>query len=364
MIFLNILIFVFVLGFIVFVHEFCHFIAAKKAKAKIEEFCIGFPPRIFKKKKKGTLYSIGVIPWGGFVKIKGEDPTEEREKGSFYALNFWQRFWIILSGVISNFLLAILLFTLTFSLGYPQAIETENEAKLAKNVSIQIVFVQKNSPAEKAGILMGDKILKMKYQEKEVIPREVEDVQNFVKEYAGKKIIFEIERNKNEKKSIEVVPRKKVSPGEGPTGIVLAKVGTIKYSPPRAFLLSFKVSFEYTKTTFWAIGRIIKDTISGTKTPGVELTGPVGAGNIFSRVANLGFVYIVYFAGILSLSLGIFNSLPFPALDGGRFLFLIIEKIKNSPINPKVEKLLNEIGFTLLIILAIFITIKDIIRIF
>lgn len=363
MLFFNVLIFVFILGFIVFVHEFCHFIAAKKAKAKVEEFCIGFPPRILKKKRGDTLYSVGIIPWGGFVKIMGEDPTEKQKKGFFYTLNFGQRFWIILAGVISNFLLAILFFTIAYSLGYPQVIENERETRLAKDVGIQIIFVQKDSPAEKAGILIGDKIIKMKSQREEISPKEIKEVQNFSKRYAGEIVKIEIKRGK---KNLEVklIPRKKTLPNEGAMGVMLAKVGTIKYSPANAFLLSFKVSFEYIKLTFWALGRIIKDAFLGKKTPGLELTGPIGAGSIFSRVANLGFSYIIYFTALISLSVAIFNSLPFPALDGGRFLFLIIEKIKNSPINPKIEKTINQIGFALLIILTIFITIKDIIRLF
>jgi len=358
-VFLNILLFVFLLGFIVFVHEFCHFIAAKKANAKIEEFCIGFPPRIYQTKKGKIRYSIGIIPWGGFVKILGEDPTEKQKKGSFYTLSFWQRFWIILAGVISNFLLAIILFTIVFSLGYPKVIESEKDLKIAKDISIQIIYVEKNSPAEKAGLAVGDKILKMESKKEKIYPKEVKDVQNFTKKYLGQKITIEIKR-KNKVLSLDVVPRKNIPKGQGPIGIMLEKTGIVKYSIIKSFILSFKISFNYTKLTFWGLGKLIKDAILGTKTPGIELTGPIGAGNFFSKIANLGLVYIINFAAIISLSLGIFNALPFPALDGGRLLFLLIEKIKRSPINPKIEKTVNQIGFCLLIILAIIIAIKDI----
>ncbi len=362
MIFFSILIFVFILGLIIFIHEFCHFLAAKRTHAKVEEFCIGYPPRIYTKKKGETKYSIGLIPWGGFVKILGEDPTEERKEGSFYSLSFWQRFWIILAGVFSNFIFAIFLFSLAFYLGYPQPIETEKESERIRDIRVQIIYVEKDSPAEKAGILPGDRILKIVSSEKVIFPKEVKEVQEFVRENIGKEILIGVERG-SKKLTLKVVPRKPKSKNEGPTGVMLVKTGIIKYSLPEAFFLGVKASFQYTKITFWAFGRIVKDAIFRTKTPGLELTGPIGAGSFFSKIANLGWVYIIYFTALLSLSLAIFNALPLPPLDGGRLFFLIIDKIKRSPVSPKIEKMVNEVGVVFLIILAVVVAIKDILKI-
>lgn len=357
MIFVNILIFVLIIGFLVFIHEFFHFLAAKRIHAKVEEFCIGYPPRAYKKKVGETLYSIGIIPFGGFVKIFGEDPNE-KGKGSFYSKPIWQRFQVMAAGVFSNFLIAIILFSLVFWMGYPQAIEGKTP-KNVRNLNVQIIFVAKNSPAEKAGLLIGDKIMSLSSKEKFIHPKEIEDVQKFANENTGEEITITAQRGKNIiNKKVE--PRENPPKNEGPVGIMLAKTGIIKYSLPESVAMGFEVSYRYTKLTIWAIGKMAKNAITRTSTPGLEFSGPIGAGNYFVKLADLGSVYIIYFMAVLSLGLAILNSLPFPALDGGRILFLGIEKVKKSPVKPEIENYVNQAGFVLLIILMVVITIKDI----
>jgi regulator of sigma E protease len=357
MLIINILIFVFILGFLIFTHELCHFIAAKRAKARVEEFCIGFPPRIYKIKKRGTLYSLGIIPFGGFVKIYGEDPGE-KGKGSFYRLKFSQRFWIIAAGVISNFLVAVILFAIVYFIGYPQAIEGKTPPN-AKDVAVQIILISEDSPAEAVGLKIGDRIISLSTENITVEPKEIEDVQNFTKANLGKKATITIQRGEEIiQKNIKL--REDYPENEGSMGVMLAKTGIIEYSLLESVVMGIKTTYRYTRLTFWAVSQMIKDAISGTKTPGLELSGPIGAGGLFVELANLGFIYIINFTAILSLSLAIFNSLPFPALDGGRLLFLGIEKVKKKPVKPEIEQRVNQVGLAILVILMILITVKDV----
>jgi regulator of sigma E protease len=356
MLFLNILLFIFIIGFLIFIHEFFHFLAAKKAKVKVEEFCLGFPPRIFKKKIGETLYSLGVIPFGGFVKLFGED-KEQSGEGAFYQKKFLQKSQVILAGVVSNFLLAIVLFAIVYAAGYPEPVEGKIP-KNAKNVNIQIISVQKDSPAEKSGFFIGDKIIRMRLGTKSIIvPKEIKDVQNFTKLNQGKSIFITVKRGANKlTKSVKL----RSSTNGRYLGVELAKTAVIQYPWYRAIFLGFKSVVEMTKLSLQGLFLVIKNAILGVKTTGLELTGIVGIGGLFTQIANLGFVFVIRFTAFLSLNLAIVNALPFPALDGGRFLFLLIEKVRRREISANVENAINGVGLVILVILMILVTIKDI----
>lgn len=361
MLFISILLFIVIIGFLIFAHEFFHFLAAKRAKVKVEEFCIGFPPRIFKRKKGETLYSIGVIPFGGFVKMFGEN-SRKKSKGSFYQKSIGKRAQIVAAGVLSNFLIAIIFFSVTFKIGYPEVIEKEIPQNV-KNVNIQIAAIAKDSPADKAGIKPGDKIIEIKTENFTGKPTEIEEVQKITKESLGKPIILLIQRgNKTIEK--EIIPRKKPPKEEGPIGVILVKTGIVKYSLSQAISKGFKSTFILSRLTLSAFYQIIKNALFGKKVPGLELTGPIGAGGFFTQMVNLGLPYILYFIALLSLNLAIINAFPFPALDGGKLMFLVIEKIKKSPVKTEIENIINQIGLAILIILMIIITFKDIRRFF
>lgn len=361
MIFISILIFIFILGILIFAHELSHFIAGRKAKAKIEEFCIGFPPRIYKKKKNGILYSIGIIPWGGFVKFFGDDPRDKR-KGSFYQLSIGKRFWIIVAGVLANFLIAMFLYSVIFAIGFPQEI-TEKTSKEAKNVIVQIGMVAKASPAEKADIRMGDKIVSLSDNKKKIEPKEPEEIVEFIDQNKGKEIKIVLKRG-NQEITKKVIPRKNPPKEEGSVGIALIKTGIIEYSWYESIFMGVKTTFVNTKLTIEGLYQVIKNAITGVPMREVPVAGPIGIGAFFIKLTELGFVYIINFTALLSLAFAILNILPFPALDGGRVLFLFIEKIKRKPVEPKVEYWTNAVGFAVLILLMIAITIKDIVYLF
>lgn len=344
-------------------HELFHFFSAKGVGAKVEEFCIGYPPRIFKKKKGDTTFSIGILPIGGFVKIQGID-TREGKHSSFFSKSIKERFIVIFSGVVANFLLAIILFSIGFSVGLPEAME-DIVPPGAKEVGISIVGIAENSPAEIAGFKIGDKIIKIREQKTktEIKIGETEDVQDFAEDYVGEEIVIILQRGDEiiEKK---VIIRTNPPKNEGRIGIVMVKTARVSYPWHTAVLKGIKNTFLLTKATFEYVLKAIKGAITREPVVGVEFAGPIGIGILVSQMIELGWIYVLQFTAILSLNLAIINILPFPALDGGRLVLLLIEKIRKRPVSPKIEDLINNIGLAILMILMMVVSFHDIRRLF
>ena len=355
----TLIIFILVLGILILTHEWGHFITARKSGLTVEEFGFGFPPRIFSIKRGETLYSINLLPLGGFVKILGEDGTEPDNPKSFSSKPVGIRSLIIASGVFMNFLLAALLLVMGFYIGLPQIIDKNNEA-LAKNVEIQIVAVSNNSPAEKAGIKMGDIIKYVKSGNKNVVINEISILQENINDHKGKEITIAVQRGKEIFK-IKAVPRINSPEGEGALGIALAKTGIISYPWYKSFWLGIKSTFIISWEIIKGFGSLLKNLIASGTIPR-DISGPVGIAVLTNQAATLGFIYLLQLVAIISLNLAVLNLIPFPALDGGRLLFLGIEKIKGSKVNPKIENAIHSIGLVLLLALVILITYKDIIK--
>lgn len=375
--FTTVFVFILILGVLIFVHEFFHFITAKRNGIRVEEFGMGLPPRIcgfyrengkkhfFWGNKKiettSTIYSLNWIPFGGFNNIYGMD-SRIKEPGSFWTKSVGVRAKVIFAGVLGNFLLACLLFSAVFASGAPQAIEGE-VPEGAFDVGVQIVQILPESPAQLAGIKVGDKIIKMESSGESITIKEVQDIQNFTNQHLDETIILTVQRG-NEVLEISVVPRSNPPEGEGAMGIALAKTARVPYPLPQAILKGCEYSFWLVGATINAFFEMIKGAIIGQPITGVELAGPIGIGNLVSQMVALGPMYVVQFTAILSINLFILNILPFPALDGGHLLFLLIEKIKKTPVKQEVEILLNQIGFALLMLLMIVVTLKDIQKLF
>lgn len=383
--FITIIIFIIILGLLVLVHEFGHFIVAKKSGMRVLEFGFGFPPRLFGLKKsdgkwkivwghrsssqennlaptlssKGegaqneTIYSINLIPLGGFVKIWGENNEHGEDPRSFINRPFWARFFTLVAGVVMNVILAWVLFSVGFIVGLPTALE--NPESLPKNAKftqpqVAITEVLEGKPAEKAGIKPGDIILKIDNQ----IFTSSDNLRQYIRENAGKEFNFEIKRLK----SIEIIKVPSIpnpKPEEGPTGIALANIGKLSFPFFQAF-------WEGGRTTFISLNNIALGIyqLFTSKVSLDSLGGPVKIAQLTGQVADMGIVYLIQFTAFLSLNLAILNILPFPALDGGRVLFLLIEKIRGKKNNQKVEQWANLTGFALLIFLMILVTIKDV----
>lgn len=351
---LTIIIFILILGLLIFVHEFGHFIVAKRKGLKVLEFGFGFPPRLFGIKRGETTYLINLIPIGGFVKILGEEGEAESDPKSFSSKPVRVRALILVAGVLMNFLLAMVLLSVGFKIGLPQVVDSVNGK--VHDEKIQIAFISKDSPAEKVGLSLGDEIIAIDGEKFE----KVELMQDKIKEKSGKEIKIEIKRGANilEKK---ITPRENPPEGEGALGVGLVKTGIVSYPIFQAIAKGVSTTFSIMAAIFIAFYEIIKNLIIG-KPVTAELAGPVGIAVMTGQAARMGFVYILQFTAILSINLGIINILPFPALDGGRILFLVIEKIRGKKVSQKVENLIHTIGFAFLILLMILVTFRDIFR--
>jgi len=358
---LTIIVFLLILGLLIFVHELGHFIMAKRAGAKVEEFGFGFPPRIFGKKIGETIYSLNLIPLGGFVRILGESGEEKKNPRSFANKSTFQRFKILIAGVSMNLMLAAVLLSIGFSLGLPTVIDSDQGK--AREAKIQILSVSPNSPAQAAGIKIGDEIKKFKVQSSKFkVVSEVEEVQELTEKYAGQEIVLEIKRG-GEILNVSLVPRKTPPEAEGAMGVALAKTAIVSYPWYKSIWLGIVTTFNLTLTFIFAFARILKDLIlAGELT--TEISGPVGIAVLTSQAAKLGFIYVLQLTALISINLAIINAFPFPALDGGRILFLVIEKIKGSPVSQRVERAIHTAGFMFLIGLIILITFRDVKKLF
>jgi len=366
---MNILIFLIILLVLVLVHEFGHFFTAKKFGIRVDEFGFGFPPKIFGKKIGDTLYSFNLFPIGGFVKIFGENPDEENTNGpdakrSFVNKPKYKQAIVLFAGIFANFILAWLLFSFGFMSGLPTSIGSQPKGYELKDVNLVVVSVLPKSPAEISGLKSGDKIVSIKSDNDIVSNINPDSLKSFILSHGEKEIEFGYLRGNNENiNSIKITPTKKGNETQPSIGISMDEIGIAKLPVLKAFWEGMKLDLSVTKGTFVGLYTLIKDGILG-KGSLASVAGPVGMVGIVGDAYKFGFAYLLSFAAIISVNLAIINLIPFPALDGGRLLFLLIEKIKGSRINPKIANTANFIGFALLIIFMIVITYHDIVKLF
>ena len=349
--FVSLLVLIFILGLIILVHEFGHFIWAKIFKVHIYEFSIGMGPIIFthKGKKDKIDYNIRAIPIGGFVSMAGEvyEDDEKINKKSFMCNKPWyQRVIILVAGVVNNFLLA-LLFLFISSIIWGGTINLP-----------EVREVVEGSPMAEASIENGDKILeingrKVSNWDKAQILLIMESEDNIYE--------FRVEHESGEVENIKVEPEVTV---DEETGVETKTFGVyIKQETMTGLWESIKYAFQ----KFGSIVESMALTIEGLFTGKISLqalSGPVGMYEVIDQSIGYGISYMMYIIAFLSINVGFINILPFPAFDGGHVLFLIVEKIKGSPVNAKFESICHLIGFALLFLLMIYITIQDVIRFF
>lgn len=384
---LTIIIFIAVLSVLVFAHELGHFVTARRLGVRADEFGFGFPPRAigFYKNRAGrwrtvigsrtyqslenssntaqvpapgsTIYSINWLPIGGFVKIKGENDNGDNDPDSFASKKIWQRVLILSAGVLMNVVLAWFLLAIGYMIGLPQSTADIGPRARVSEARIAIIDVRADSPASLAGLQSGDFVLSVDG----VAVALEQDMQDLIASRAGEEVALQISRN-GEEQTLLVSPEE-VESGRAVIGVGIMAAGTVSYP-------FFPALIEGAKTTGWLLKEIvlafvglIKNLVSG-QSVSEEFAGPVGIANITGQAARLGFVYLLQFTALLSLNLAIINILPFPALDGGRILFLLIEKVKGKPVRRDIEAIAHNLGFILLIALIIFITYKDITRLF
>ncbi len=360
-----IIIFIIILGTLILVHEFGHFIMAKRSGIRVDEFGIGFPPRLFRLFKKGeTEYTVNLIPFGGFVKIFGENPTEEacaegpeRHRSFVYKSKFTQAA-VIGAGVFMNVVTGWILLSAVFFAGFPAPVDLYPERTL-ENVGVTVTEVLAKSPAAQAGFKEGDVLKSVSAEGIASSPvTTVEMVQEYIALHGVDEISIAVVRNKTSL-SFTVVPEEGIVSGKRAIGIAMDNIGLLRFPIHEALWQGARLTAQYIGQIALGLGSLIYQAIAGTADYS-QVTGPVGIVGIVGDVAALGFLYVVRFAAIISINLAVLNLLPFPALDGGRLFFLLIEAIRRKPLPSRFVVMANTVGFVLLIILMVAITWKDI----
>ena len=370
---LTIIVFLLVLSVLVLAHEWGHFATARKFGVKAEEFGLGFPPRalgfyknnqgkwkhIFGSKEvtdcPGTVYSLNWLPLGGFVKIKGENGEGHDEPDSFASRPVWQRAVMLSAGVIMNVILAMVLIISGFMVGLPLSLDGDIDARAhISDRKIQVVQVIKNSPAEEADLKIGDTILSIDNNEF----LNFEELQQYVNPKIGLELSYKIKRGQESFDKL-ITPALMQETGKGGVGVAISETGIVRYPWYLAIWEGFITTFLLIWAIITAFYELIKGLIFGHGVS-ADLAGPVGIATLTGQVARMGFVYLMQFTALLSINLAVINFFPFPALDGGRFLFLIIEKIKGAPVKREVENIIHNTGFVLLMILILVVTFRDV----
>lgn len=338
------------LSVLILVHEFGHFFFAKFFGVKVEEFGIGFPPRLFSKKIGETVYSLNLLPFGGFVKIYGEDGNREKitePEKSFVNQPIWRRSVIVLAGVLMNIILGWLVLSAVLMIGAPE--------------HLAIADLAPDSPAQEAGLASGDIIIEAAFGGAVLKdPITTENLLNLVKEAGNQPIHLKIRRG-SDIFDFNVAGRLNPPAGQGPLGVTLVNIGF----PAESFLNSFIKGAAATGETLRAVTVAFINFFSTVFTDRKILesvAGPVGIFAIAAQVGSLGIVYFLQLMALISLNLAVLNLIPFPALDGGRFLFLLFEKIKGSPVSSRFQTAVNSLGFVILLVLMVFVTIRDVSR--
>lgn len=347
---LTLILFIFILGIIVLVHEFGHFLFAKIFGIYVYEFSIGMGPKIwgFKRKNDETVYNLRAIPIGGFVQLAGEEVDDDKnvpKDKKLFAKPIWQRFLVMFFGAGFNFLLAIvILFGIGVICGSP-------------STSSKLTSVEAGMPAALEGLEVGDKIVKInnnkiKTNDDLAIYIELADKE--------KEITFVVEKENGKEETYKVLSKKIVNDD----GKVTYKLG-IGFGGTREKGFVSALNFTCVKTE--SLFRQMFITLKGLFTGGIginQLSGPVGIYSIVGTQAKAGAENIFYLIALLSINVGFINLIPFPAFDGGRILFLLIEKIKGGPINPETENKIHSVGFFILMALMLYITFNDIFKLF
>lgn len=378
-----------IIGLILFVglvviHEFGHFIAAKRNGVEVEEFGVGFPPRAkLLTKKKGTEYTLNWLPLGGFVKLKGEN-TANKQKGSFGRASLWAKVQIMLAGVVMNLITAFVLLSIVAVAGIPRLVEDQFTVDGDTQIVQQRVlagFVESGSPAEEAGITQHDELKSIGPVNNQVELTQLQQLPELTEEYAGQTVEVTVADSDGQIDSRQVTLRSEQEVRSGrDAGESIGYLGVvpIEYVLQRstwsAPIVAAGLIKQFTELTLHGIGTALGSLITGqTERASEQVAGPVGIFVILRDGTLLGYQFVLLLIAIISLTLAIINALPIPALDGGRLfvtlLFVALNFIaglfgKSVLLTKKIEERIHGTGFALLMVLFVLITIVDVRRFF
>ncbi len=361
-----IILFFIILLALVFVHEFGHFITAKWVGMRVDEFAFGFPPRIFSKKVGETEYSVNALPLGGYVSIYGEngekDDVAKTDKRSFGNRPIWSQLFVLSAGVIMNILFAYFIFVVT-SIGNTEITLSDNQKFLGKvkETSVIVLDTSKGSPVQMAGIKAGDRLLNLESRGAKIKGDTAEKTISFIESHINEPIKITYKDLNNKIKDTTITGVYGILENKKALGIALDTVGVIDASFGDAIVLGK----DKLKNIFFAVfGGMyhIGDSVLHGENVINSFVGPIGIAKMVDDTKAFGFVALLTFTAVLSVNLAIFNSLPLPALDGGRFLIIILETIFKKKVPIKIMTIMNSFFFLLLIIMLIAVTVKDIIK--
>ncbi|MEK7228191.1 MAG: M50 family metallopeptidase, partial [Patescibacteria group bacterium] len=320
----------------------------RKSGMLVEEFGFGIPPRLWSWTRRGTKYSINALPFGGFVKIAGENgiegavPTDQQ----FESKPWYKQSLVLIAGVLCNILLAILLFTISYSIGTPT---------LSDAGTPTVLHVTKGSPIDLAGINLGDTITKIEKNNKALESIDTDSLKKAINN-SSDPVIITFVHNKKES-TVSVTPQTK--DGVTALGISIEKVSIEQTSIPKAFIQSVEQTFSMAGNIFKTVGTLLAGLFSSDKSS-QELIGPIGLATEIKNASSIGFGYLLAFTAMISVNLAVINILPFPALDGGRLIIVLLERITRRKFSKKLVGWIHAGGFILLIGLMIFLSVEDI----
>jgi len=350
----TILIFALILFVLVIVHEVGHFFAAKSMGVRVDEFGFGLPPKVFGKRFGETLYSLNWLPIGGFVKLYGEDEqhpeyVKSQKNRAFFSKKPWQRAIILVAGVTMNLVLAWIVYTFLFT----QGVQVPSE-------NVHIDAISENSPAATAGLQTGDIIDQIKADDEVFEINSAQDLVGTTDKYLGEEITLVIERD-GQLIDKTIVPRKVVPEGEGAMGVTISSFEVKKYSLLEAPVLAAQQIWNMIVALVVGLASLIGKAVT-FQNVGAEVTGPVGIGKLVGQAREFGSSAVLELMAVLSINLAVINILPFPALDGGRLLFVVIEGITRKKVSPRFEQMLHQAGMIVLLLLLFLITINDVLK--
>ncbi len=365
---MGILIFIGVLVLLILVHEFGHFVVAKLVGMRVDEFGIGFPPRAALLARKGeTLYTLNWIPFGGFVKIYGENSEAKGEVNTggraFTDKNRFAQAMVLIAGIAMNLLFAYVLITGALIAGTPRALAPE-EISIAKETVLAVAAVLPESPAAKAGLMGGDGILVATHAEGSWNAVDPESFTKFIAASKGGEVMLGVKRG-SEMLTLRATPLQGLvtsEPSRYALGISVAVVGIVPLGFGEALYQGGVITWGATTATAIGLAQFFGNVFTGNADLS-QVAGPVGIAGAVGSASASGFGDLLALTAIISINLALINLIPIPALDGGRLLFVIVESITRRPIKKAVSQAANGIGFVFLIVLMVVVTFHDIYRI-